>query len=90
MGALRGGPLLVKLVGVEVFGRVVRVRVHTWRLRGGRRGVVVGRALVGARRAPAVRRALAGPTRYTPARTQPSPARSNRATRYKNIALSRV
>ncbi|CAH2242402.1 jg12983 [Pararge aegeria aegeria] len=32
--ALGGGPLLVKLVGGEVFGRVVRVRVHTWRLRG--------------------------------------------------------
>lgn len=49
---LRGGPLLVKLVGVEVFGRVMRM-VHTWRLRG-RGAVVLGRAV--ARRA--VRRAL--------------------------------
>lgn len=50
---LRGGPLLVKLV-VEVFGRVMRMRVHTWRLRGGRRRVVVG----GVARRAAVRRAL--------------------------------
>lgn len=48
--ALGGGPLLVKLVG-EVFGRVVRVRVHTW-LRGAR---VVLAAVARA----AVRRALA-------------------------------
>lgn len=53
---LRGGPLLVKLVGVEVFGRVVRV-VHTWRLRGGRGGVVLAAV---ARGAAAVRRALRG------------------------------
>lgn len=58
-GALRGGPLLVKLVGVEVFGRVVRV-VHTWRLGGGRGGVVVAGRV--ARAAAAVRRALVFPT----------------------------
>lgn len=52
---LRGGPLLVKLVGVEVFGSVVRV-VHTWRLRGGRGAVVLGGGV--ARRGAAVRRAL--------------------------------
>lgn len=56
---LRGGPLLVKVVGVEVFRRVVRVRVHTWGLSLRRGGVVVG--AVAARRAAAVRRALASP-----------------------------
>lgn len=55
---LRGGPLLVKLVGVEVFGRVMRV-VHTWRLRGGRGPVVLGGGVP--RRAAAVRRALPVP-----------------------------
>lgn len=53
--ALGGGPLLVKLVG-EVFGRVVRVRVHTW-LRGAR---VVLAAVARA----AVRRALGHRPRY--------------------------
>lgn len=56
---LRGGPLLVKLVGVEVFGRVMRV-VHTWRLRGGRGAVVLGG---GVPRRAAVRRALPVRTR---------------------------
>lgn len=62
---LGGGPLLVKVVGGEVFGRVVRMRVHTWRLRGGRGGraarPVVLAAAVRARPAAAVRWALASP-----------------------------
>lgn len=66
---LGGGPLLVKVVGGEVFGRVVRMRVHTWWLRGGRGGSsarpVVLAAAVRARPAAAVRRALASPHTYT-------------------------
>ncbi|CAF4828681.1 unnamed protein product [Pieris macdunnoughi] len=56
--SLGGGPLLVKLV--EVFGRVVRMRMHTWRLRGAR--VVLAARAVGPRSA-AVRRALTIRTR---------------------------
>lgn len=75
---LRGGPLLVKLVRVEVFGRVVRVRVHTWRLRGGRRAVVLAAAV--ARAGAAVRRAL--PVRTVSASPpEPPPRRASAATR---------
>lgn len=61
---LGGGPLLIKLIGgVEVFGRVMRMRVHTWRLGGGLRPVVLaaGAGAVprrAAAAAAAVRRAL--------------------------------
>ncbi|CAH2049105.1 unnamed protein product, partial [Iphiclides podalirius] len=67
---LRGGPLLAKVLRGEVFGRVVRHRVHTWRLRAARGAVV----LAAVRPRPAVRRALPpGRTRYDRARSAARP-----------------
>lgn len=68
--SLCGGPLLVKLVRVEVFGRVMRMRVHTWRLCGRLRPVVLVAAAV-PRRAAAVRRALPHDERTTPLTVSP-------------------
>lgn len=70
---LCGGPLLVKLV-VEVFGRVMRMRVHTWRLRG---GLLVLAAVAG--RAAAVRRPL---TPHTTHRTRGRATVATRGRRY--------